>query len=108
MIYLACPYDHPDRAIRVQRYDKVTRVAARYMEEGKHVFSPITHCHPLAEIATLPKDWTFWADYDYQIMKACHSLHVLRLPGWQASKGVQAEIRLAQQLGHPVEYIDPM
>lgn len=105
MIYLACPYSHDERNVRVERFNAVNIVAARLMGEGKHVFSPITHCHPLSEAGGLPTDWGFWEAYDRTMIDICEKVIVLTLDGWVKSKGVTAEIAIARELGIPVEYI---
>lgn len=105
MIYLATPYSHPDPAVQKDRFHKVTIVAARLMEAGNHVFSPITHCHPIAVVGQLPTDWKYWEEYDTKILSICTELMVLRLPGWEDSTGVANEITIAQTLNIPVSYI---
>jgi hypothetical protein len=106
LIYLSSPYTHAEHYMKVARFVLVSKVAAKLMGEGKYIFSPITHCHPLAELASLPENWEFWEGYDRCMIAACDKLLVLRLPGWEISKGVQAEIHIAINHGQPVEYMD--
>jgi hypothetical protein len=105
LVYLACPYNHPDRAVRVRRFEAVNRVAAKLMNEGLHVFSPISHTHPIAEAGNLPLGWDYWQQYDRAYLTHCHKLIVLMLDGWRESKGVAGEVAIAEELGLPVEYI---
>ena len=77
------------------------------MQQGIHVFSPISHTHPIAEAGDLPKDWQFWKEYDLTFMQICRMLVVIKLDGWQESVGVQAEIQYANDLGIPIEYVEP-
>ena len=102
MIYLAGPYSHPDTDIRRERYEQLTAYAGRLMASGKHVFSPITHSHPIAVTGGLPLDWEYWQEYDRKIMSVCTEMHVLMLPGWKESKGVSAELQLARELDLPI------
>jgi len=106
LIYLATPYSHPNRAVRVQRFKIANQVAAELMKKGLHIFSPISHTHPIAEEGGLPLDWQFWESYDRAILAACRELWVLRQEGWETSKGVRAEIAIAEELSIPVEYTD--
>jgi len=76
------------------------------MRRGEHVFSPISHTHPIALAGDLPKDWEFWQAYDRAMLRACGKLAVLMQDGWQESVGVQAEIAIARELGLPVEFIE--
>jgi len=107
MIYLACPYSHPNRDIRVARFNAANRAAAALMAQGKHVFSPISHTHPIAEAGDLPLDWDFWASYDRTILGVCCEVVVLMLDGWKESKGVTAEIAIARELGLSITHMRP-
>src|SRR5260370_35643395 len=106
MIYLASPYSHPDAAIRKQRYHAACRATAEMMREGHIVFCPIAHSHPLVEHG-LPTGWAYWERCDRAFLERGDEVAVLTLDGWQDSIGVQAEIRIATELGKPVRYLAP-
>ena len=106
LYYLATPYTHPEHCVMVARHLMVNKIGAKLIEGGKYIYSPISHTHPIAELGTLPRGWDFWEGYDKVMLKACTNLIVLRLPGWETSTGVQAEIKIAKDLGLPTEYID--
>lgn len=106
LIYLACPYTHKDHSVMVERFLAVNKVAARFMAEGKYIFSPISHTHPIAEAGSLPRGWDYWEGYDRRILKCCDKIVVLCLEGWTQSTGVQAEIKIGQEMGIPVEFIE--
>jgi len=108
LIYLACPYTHKDREVMLYRFEMVNKAAARLMAEGKYVFSPISHTHPIAEAGSLPRGWDYWEGYDRRVLKGCDKIIVLCLPGWKESTGVQAEIGIGQEMGIPVEYMEPI
>lgn len=107
LIYLAVPYSHPDPAVRLARFETVNKHAATMMQNGLHIFSPISHTHPIALAGSLPLGWEFWRAYDRAILQVCSKLVVLCLDGWHESKGVKGEIEIADELGIPVEFIDP-
>ena len=106
MIYLASPYSHPAKRVRARRYEEAVWAAGSLIvRRGEAVFSPIAHSHPIAEAARL--DGTFsgvWAEMDLAIIAICSEVVVLRLAGWEESKGIAAEIAEAQRLGIPVTY----
>ncbi len=104
MIYLASPYSHPDAAVRQQRFEAACRVAAELIRRGHVVFSPIAHSHSIAQHG-LPMDWGFWEAQDRRLLAACDELWVLKLDGWQHSRGVQAEIAIVRALGKPVRFV---
>lgn len=108
LVYLACPYSHPDAAVREWRFRQSNLAAAQLMKAGEMIFAPISHTHPIAVDGDLPKGWDFWERYDRAILSCCHKVIVLRLPGWAESTGVQSEIKIGQEMAIPVEYIDPM
>ena len=105
-IYLAVPYSDPDSRIRQKRFETVNKVAAALMNKGFLVFSPISHTHPIAEAGRLPLGWEFWKEYDESFIEWADEIHVLKLPGWKESTGVQAEISIAKRQGKPVNYIE--
>ena len=103
--YLACPYSHPDPKVMEERFHAANRAAARLMEAGALVFSPISHTHPIAVDGELPRGWEFWDRYDRAVLSCCHKVEVLPLVGWRESTGVQAEIAIAKEMGIPVEFL---
>ena len=105
LTYLACPYSHDDRAIRVKRFKAVNRAAGILMNQGHKVFSPISHTHPIAEASDLPKDWDYWKDFDRAYLEHSHKIIVLMLDGWEESKGVLAELEIAHEMGLDVHYM---
>lgn len=113
LIYLACPYSYKDSdpakimQIKEERFLAVNKAAAKLMEQGNYIFSPISHTHPIAMAGNLPGGWDYWEGYDRCMLSCCKKIIVLRLAGWETSTGVQAEIKIGQELGIPVEYIDP-
>jgi len=106
MIYLASPYTHPDHDVMEQRFDAACRAAGHLMAQGPVVFSPIAHTHPIAVRCELPRGWEFWEQFDREFVLASEKLIVLQLDGWDASKGVAAEVRMAEESGIPVEYME--
>jgi len=105
-VYLASPYSDPDPAVREARYEAACRTAAHLMWQGRIVFSPISHSHGIPQY-DLPVNWNFWEACDRQHLDVCSEVVVLMLDGWEQSRGVQAEIAIARELGKPVSFIDP-
>lgn len=96
LVYLAAPYSHPDPAVREARFREINRAAGELMAAGTLVYSPISHTHPILEVCGLPKGWEA---YDRAMLSRCSRVIVLQLEGWEASVGVAAEIRIAEELG---------
>ena len=107
LVYLACPYSDERRDVRVERFEKANWASAHLMSKGEHVFSPISHTHPIAEAGGLPLGFDYWEAYDRAVLDCCKAVYVLTLPGWQESVGVQAEIRIASEFSIPVYYLEP-
>ncbi len=108
VIYLASPYSDPSREVREQRFKDVCRAAGFYMEKGLVIYSPIAHMHPIAEAYSLPKEWEFWEKFDRVFLGKCKEFWILRLLGWSTSVGVGAETKIAEELGLPIRYKDPI
>lgn len=108
-IYLAGPYSHLDREVRVDRFHKLNAMAAALMQspEGHVVFSPISMTHPIAEQHELPLNWEFWERNDRAFIQWCEILAVVKLPGWEESVGVKAEIAIANEMEKTIVYLEP-
>lgn len=104
LIYLAIPYSHPSEEVRNYRLHLVSDIAGKLMNEGKVVFSPISHGDTIAKIHNLPTDWEYWEKSCSVFVSRSTKVIVVMVEGWDTSKGVSAEIKLAEQLGIPVDY----
>lgn len=107
MIYLASPYSHPELAVRRKRFEDACDAAGRLIREGRIVFSPIAHTHPIAERNVLPLGWDFWHGFDRAFIERADALYVLMLDGWDQSKGVAGEIEIARECGKPTHFLCP-
>lgn len=114
MIYLASPYSHKDPDIMEKRFEDVCKAQGELIKKfGKdHVFiGPIAMSHSIAQYSELNTTWEFWQHQDEELIKRCDEVWLIKLDGWQQSKGVRAEIDLACKLKKPiigigVEYVD--
>ncbi len=107
LTYLACPYSHPSRSVRVARFEAANFAAAKLIRAGLHVYSPISHTHGIAEAGALPLDWSYWEPYDRIFLRMSSRLVVLTLDGWEESTGIDAEISIAHDLGLRIELMAP-
>lgn len=107
MIYLAVPYSHPDPLVREQRYHAVNRLAAKLIEAGQVVFSPISMSHPIEAHMTKIYPTEFWLKLDMMVAPLCNHLIVLKMPGWEESRGVRTEIIYFEKRGCPITYLEP-
>src|SRR4051794_32448326 len=96
IVYLACPYTHPDAGVRHARFAAANEAAADLIRRGLIVYSPITMTHPIDLIlaedgATLGSE--YWVAFDESFMIHCSEIVVLTIPGWERSSGVRREIK---------------
>ena len=108
LVYLACPYTHPDPATRLSRFNFATHAAATLIRRGHIVYSPITMTHPIdvvmaGDAGTLGSD--YWVRFDEAFMKVCSRIVVLAIDGWQDSRGVKREIEYFQIQGKPISFM---
>ena len=104
-IYLATPYSHEDEKIRQRRYWVAMEITAELMKEGNIVFSPIVYTHELAKKYNLPNNYEFWQNICERFIDWSDKVIVVDMPGMKESKGVEAELKYADSIGKPVEYI---
>lgn len=106
-IYLAAPYYDNFPEIRQHRYDLITKITAKLMKSGYIIFSPITHSHYLAEYYDCPNEPMFWSRWYLSFLKHwATNLWVVKLYGWECSKGVLKEIRYAKKYGLHIRYFE--
>lgn len=77
------------------------------LKQRKWVYSPIVHCHELAKVHELPRNFEFWKEYNDVMLLGSHTLYILNLDGVMESKGVQDEAELAQQERKPIFWLTP-
>lgn len=105
-IYLACPYSHPNPEERELRFLLSCKKAAQLMEQGHIVFSPLSHSHPISKYTVVePCDHDFWLRQDLPMIDWCDELWIYQLDGWEKSKGIQVEIKKAESLRKPIQYV---
>ena len=107
MIYLASPYSsHESETVERWRFEKVQEVTASLLAKGLTVFSPIAYSHQfVTHFQGFGKCFESWRFFDEEMIAACDEVWCLKLPDWEKSRGVIAELQLARQLGKPVAYI---
>jgi hypothetical protein len=110
VVYLACPYTHPDPAIRKYRFEVATTVAADLIRAGRIVYSPITMTHPIdmvlaGDAGTLGSD--YWVAFDEAFMEMCSEMIVIQLDGWELSSGIRREVEFFNRCKKPIRYMDP-
>lgn len=107
LIYLAAPYSHLDPYIEQRRFLEINRVAGYLFGRNYHIFSPISHCHPIRQVTSLLGSFAQWESYNRRMIELCDQLLIITLDGWENSVGVRTEILLARSLDKPVKYIRP-
>ena len=108
MIYLATPFQHPLAAVRHTRFYEACELAAKLMERGEVVFSPIAHSYHINTFLDTPGGHEFWMRQDLSVLEHCSKLLVAKMDGWEQSRGIAAEIQFAKENNIPVKYLDPV
>ncbi len=103
--YLATPYTRYPLG-RDEAFRMAARVAGRLVLRGVHVFSPIAHSHPIAELGGIdPCDGAKWRHADAPFVEAARGCIVYQARGWDTSAGVAHEIAEFTRAGKPVVYM---
>lgn len=107
MIYVAAPYSSPLVGIQEQRLERTIEFVLHLTSRGVTAFSPVTYFYPLARALNLPEDATTWHNHNMQFLRRAEAMFVLRLTGWDQSKGVQVEMKLAKALNIEIAHFAP-
>lgn len=106
LIYLASPYSHNSPAVREARYFAARSYAIQAMREGHAIISPIVYGKDME--TQIGIDYKSWQPINDTLIRLSSALWVLQLYGWEISKGVAHEIRLAKDLNIPIKFVDPV
>jgi len=103
--YLAGPYTSSSSTVRNMREHGLTIAAARLMDEGKTVFSPITHGHQISYHLSTPDDHQFWMRQCLPLLHAAQELVVLPTAAWRESLGLRKELAFFAEQKRPISFI---
>lgn len=107
LYYLASPYSHKSEIVRTFRKLLVDAVGSKFVEKGFHVFGPITESACYSRLSdSIDGEWDFWARHDLLMIDKCDALIVLKIKGWNLSKGVDAETEYAIMKNMPIHYLE--
>lgn len=105
--YLASPYTSESQEIRAQRFEKNCQAAAWLTRCGLMVYSPIIHGHFMVDYG-IPMDFDFWEGHCLSFLSVWATAFViLKLQGWEESKGVSMEFNIAKELKLPCFELSP-
>lgn len=115
-IYLASPYTaHKedgsfDEDLMDYRYLQVAECFHKLVGAGLIVYCPIAMTHRIdcmnSERYGTPISPDFWYEFDKPFIQNASQLYVLKLPGWENSKGLQEEIKTALDRNLPIVYLE--
>lgn len=105
-LYLISPYHDDNLGVMELRYQHAITAAGQLIAKNYLVFSPIVHCHPIAKEFNLPRDRSFWDEYDDSFIEWADIGYVLCITGWDVSDGVAKDIAAFDALHKPVFHSD--
>lgn len=107
-LYLASPYTDKSSKIREERFLAVSVTASQLTLVGYNVYSPVLNGHILSQHIDFPPEYDFWAGRDKQFIEWCDRFYIIKLEGWEQSKGIEKEYKIAEVLGKPIVYFEPI
>ena len=97
-IYIAGPYTAPDARLTRQNTDKAIEIGCELISKGWAPFIPhLSHyiwMHPKGDF-----DYEVWTALDMEWLEVCDAFYYI-----SSSKGADAELKYAKQLGIPIYY----
>lgn len=107
LCYLATPYTKFPRGIE-HAFVEAAQIAAKLLQAGHAVYSPIVHCHPISRYGDLdPLDHSIWLPFNEAMLIATDVLIVARMEGWRESYGVGVEIKHFEESRKPIFDLEP-
>lgn len=106
MIYVVSPYSHEDKRVEEERFERVVQHMACLARDGLYVYSPIAHWHPIAIKHDMPTDFTYYRKVNEDMIRRAASLLLIKMSGWQISRGVGHEVEFARERNIPIYTMD--
>lgn len=106
LVYIASPYNSPDPKVREERYYAAIACVNYFLDEGTITpFSPILYGREF----NMGANCANWDHLRRGMLYHSDRVWVLRLPGFEESTEVHAEIEYAKReyLGIPIAFLDP-
>ncbi len=105
LCYLATPYSKYEQGIHMA-FVEASIFAARLLQKGVNVYSPIAHTHPLAIYGNIdPLDHSIWLNFDNTMLHLSEALIVVEMKGWEDSKGINYEVAYFRARNKPVYHL---
>jgi len=107
IIYLAQPYTHPSQKIVCERVRLIREITAHIINAdcGIYPLSPISYTHELDSFVRDDHDWYKW-DIDF-LLEISDGMVVVKMPGWETSKGIKKELNHCFANSIPYVYSAP-
>ena len=109
--YIAQPYLHESGAVMDARAKSGNLAAAYLVSKGVHCHSPIGASHAVNILARdrfgAEQTHDYWLTQDISmIMQCCNMMAILKLPGWEKSKGLREEMDLCERAHIPFAWVE--
>jgi hypothetical protein len=101
LYFVSSPYSDPKLEVKAERKNQTTMAVNALLKQGVYAITPLEKLEAVS-YGGLPDNFDFWGKYSLGLLEKCDGMIVLRLPGWDQSTGVKAEIAYAQSRRIPV------
>lgn len=106
-VYVAGPYSHPARGVRIRNAWTAGALGALVAEAGAYPVVPHLVGMHVAEHCDVQQSYEWWIEATRNDLLTCHAM--ILAPGWKTSRGALGEVDLAKWMGLPVfESIDEL
>lgn len=104
--YLATPYTKWECGLN-SAFEHACNIAAELLKNGINIYSPIVHGHLLSTYGDInPIDHDIWMKIDAPMVYSSVGMIVVKMPGWDESKGIKHEIIEFKNSHKPIKYLE--
>lgn len=108
LVYVGSPYSKYPTGIDCA-FVETSRLTAELMKRGVKAYSPIAHTHPLARCGDIdPYSHDIWIPFDRAMMDKADAIAILKMTGWDNSRGIDMELEVFESARKPAYTIDPV
>lgn len=112
VVFLGGPYWHEDPEVRSWRAVQYSKAVAAIVTgpsgESTMVYSPVAYGHAIdGYFDDRGVSESYWRRHGIAMLRRSDQLWILKLEGWEESRGLEAELDVARRSNMEITYIEP-
>lgn len=105
VVFVAGVFNNYDKEVMRENVKRIAGYCAKLLDDDVCCLSPVLFGVTILEYFNLSSSFNYWEKLSYNYIDMCTEVHVLMTEGWARSRGVQSEIKYAEQTNKSIIYL---